>query len=446
MTSAITVFISLCGLLVAGKFVRLRIPLLQRLYLPSSVIGGAIGLAIISAFGDRINPETVDAMRRVPGFLINVVFATLFLGVKIPKMGRVVSLAFPQLVLGQIMAWGQYVVGLGLAGFVLSRLCGVPPCFGNLLEIGFEGGHGTVGGMTESFLSAGWSDGAALGFTVATAGMIVGIVVGMVLVNWAQGKGIVKEVVPFDKRRFGERLGVHARRSRPVAGFQTVMSDSIDSLAWHLAIVGVSIATGAGILELLRLTGWKVFGGFPLFPLCMIGGIVLQTAARAMHKDLLVDHGQMERISGAALDFLVVSAVATISIKVVAANWIPLVALILAGTAWSVFAVLWFGPRCLKEAWFERAIADFGQATGVTATGLMLLRTVDPDAKTCAASSFGYKQLLHEPLMGGGLWTAFAFTLVIDWGWVKVFVVSCVMLVFWIGCAHFLACREPVEA
>ena len=79
MTSAITVFISLCGLLVAGKFVRLRIPLLQRLYLPSSVIGGAIGLAIISAFGDRINPETVDAMRRVPGFLINVVFATLSL-------------------------------------------------------------------------------------------------------------------------------------------------------------------------------------------------------------------------------------------------------------------------------------------------------------------------------------------------------------------------------
>ena len=104
--------------------------------------------------------------------------------------------------------------------------------------------------------------------------------------------------------------------------------------------------------------------------------------------------------------------------------------------------MLWFGPRCIKEAWFERAIADFGQATGVTATGLMLLRTVDPESKTCAAASFGYKQLLHEPIMGGGLWTAFAFTLVIDWGWMKVFVVSCVMLAFWIGCAHFLSRRK----
>ena len=442
MSSAVVVFMILCGLLVVGKLVRLRAPLLQRLYLPSSVIGGAVGLLLLSVFGDRVDQEVVGAMRRVPGFLINVVFATLFLGKAIPNLRRVVSLAFPQLVLGQVIAWGQYVIGLGLAGFVLSRLCGVPPCFGNLLEIGFEGGHGTVGGMSESFAFAGWEDGAALGFTVATAGMVVGIVVGMALVNWAHGRGFVREVVPFERRREHERLGVHRRRKRPAAGLQTVMSDSIDSLAWHLAIVGVSIAIGAGMLALLRLTGWKVFDGFPLFPLCMIGGVVLELfVKRVVRKDLMIDHGQMERISGAALDFLVVSAVATINVKVVAANWIPLVVMIAAGAAWSVFAVLWFGPRCLKEAWFERAIADFGQATGVTATGLLLLRTVDPDSKTCAAASFGYKQLLHEPFMGGGLWTALAFTLVLEHGWLPVFLFSCVMLAVWVACAFVLARR-----
>ena len=442
MPLAVTVFVSLCGLLVAGKFVRLRIPLLQRLYLPSSVIGGVIGLAVMTAFGDRIDPEVTGAMRKVPGFLINVVFATLFLGTRIPNLRRVISLAFPQLVLGQIIAWGQYVVGLGLTGFVLSRLYDVPPCFGNLLEVGFEGGHGTVGGMTESFVAEGWGDGAALGFTVATAGMVVGIVVGMALINWAHARGIVSEVVPFDRRGVRERLGVHARRARPAAGYQTVMSDSIDSLAWHLAIVGVSVAIGAGLLWLLRLTGWKVFRGFPLFPLCMIGGILLQLGSRAVRKSLIIDHGQMARISGAALDFLVVSAVATISLRVVAAHFVPLVVLIVAGTAWSVFAVLWFGPRCMKEAWFERAIADFGQATGVTATGLMLLRTVDPDAKTCAAASFGYKQLLHEPFMGGGLWTALAFTLVVEHGWLPVFLFSAVMLALWTGCAFLGISRK----
>ena len=439
MPTAVIVFISLCGLLVVGKVVRMRVPVLQRLYLPSSVIGGLIGLAVLSVAGDRVPREVVDAMRKVPGFLINIVFATLFLGKALPNVRRIVSLAYPQLVLGQIIAWGQYVVGLGLAGFVLSHWFGVPPCFGNLIEIGFEGGHGTVGGMQESFVAAGWEEGAALGFTVATAGMVVGIVAGMAMINWAHARGIVAEVVPFAQRRRHERRGVHLRRFRPSAGLQTVMSDSVDSLAWHIAVVGVAIAIGVGILWLMKLTGWKVFDGFPLFPLCMIGGILLQSAAKWLGQDLLVDHGQMERISGASLDFLVVSAVATISVRVVADNWVALAALVVAGAAWSVFAVLWFGPRCFKEAWFERSIADFGQATGVTATGLMLLRTVDPDSRTCAAASFGYKQLLHEPIMGGGIWTALAFTLVVDIGWFKVFAFSVVMLAVWVFCAWRLA-------
>ena len=70
------------------------------------------------------------------------------------------------------------------------------------------------------------------------------------------------------------------------------------------------------------------------------------------------------------------------------------------------------GPRIFDEAWFERSIAEFGQAMGVTATGLMLLRTVDPDNKTVATEAFGYKQLLHEPIMGGGFWTSLAVPLV----------------------------------
>jgi ESS family glutamate:Na+ symporter len=76
-----------------------------------------------------------------------------------------------------------------------------------------------------------------------------------------------------------------------------------------------------------------------------------------------------------------------------------LLILVLAGTAFTVFTVLFVAPKLFKDAWFERAIADFGQATGVTATGLMLLRTVDPDNKTGAAASFGCKQLIHEPVM-----------------------------------------------
>ena len=447
---AVSVFAVLSLLLVCGKLLRLRFRFLQRLYLPSSVIGGLVGLAAVSLFRAHIPPEWIACAQKFPGFLINVIFATLFLGVATPRLGKVVRIAFPQLCFGQLLAWGQYVLGLGLAGFLLVPLFGVPPAFGNLLEIGFQGGHGTVGGMSESFRSFGWEDGIDLGLTVATAGMIVGVVVGMALVNWAYKRGYVKEVRSFEERPEYERRGIHPPEARPAAGRQTVCSDSIDSLAWHVAIVG--LAVGIGYLLLLALQHGEValfpnasrrlFKGFPLFPLCMIGGVLMQTAVTRCGGTLLVDHGQMQRLSGAALDFLVLSAVATIKISVVAANWAPLLALIVAGTLLSLLLVVFLGPKLFKEAWFERSIAEFGQSTGVTATGLLLLRSVDPENRTIAAASFGYKQLLHEPFMGGGLWTALALVLVYQFGWMKIWLFSVAMTVLWSAAAFLIVRRN----
>ena len=434
--NAVLVFVSLSLLLVIGKVLRVRLSFLQRLYLPSSVVGGLVGLAAVTALGQRAPTEVTDGMRAVPGFMINVIFATLFLGAAVPKLREVVRCAFPQLCLGQIIAWGQYVVGLGLAGFVFSRWCGVPAAFGNLLEIGFEGGHGTVGGMAEAFRDFGWENGAALGFTVATVGMIIGVVLGMGLIQWAHRRGYVKEVRSFDDRNVHERLGIHPPDRRPSAGLQTVVCDSVDSLAWHVAIIGVSCLIGWGLRQLIPLKG------FPLFPLCMIGGILLQAAAKALRRDLLVDRVQMERLAGAALDFLVVSAVATIRLEIVLANWLPLTVLCAVGTAWTVGCVLLIAPRLFRDAWFERGIAEFGQATGVTATGLMLLRTVDPENRTPAAMSFGYKQLLHEPFMGGGIWTALALSLVFTIGWLKVFLICSGMLAFWLIVAFVIMRRR----
>ena len=443
---AIQVFCVLSVLLLAGKILRSNFSILQKLYLPSSVVAGLLGLVIVSVFSNLVPAEWLNTIKKLPGFLINVIFATLFLGAVTPRFKHIIRLALPQLCLGQILGWGQYVVGLALTGFILTRFFDVPPAFGNLLEIGFQGGHGTVGGMTESFKAYKWEDGIALGYTVATAGMIIGIVVGMMLVNWALKHGHVKSVRTFSQRNKLERIGLHRKVGRPAAGFQTVFSDSIDSLALHLSLVGVSILIGFGMLKGLQaLEVWllpdaknRVMAGFPLFPLCMIGGVLLQVFSRKIHMDRLIDHEQMQRISGAALDFLVVSAVMTIQIKVVAQNWLPLLIIIIAGLIFCVFTVIFIAPRLFKEAWFERAIADFGQATGVTATGLMLLRTVDPENKTIAASSFGYKQLIHEPFMGGGLWTALALPLVYTIGWVPVFVISCIALLIWSAAAFFI--------
>lgn len=446
--TAVAIYAALSILLVAGKILRVQLPVLQRLYLPSSIVGGLVGLALISSFREYIPETLTDEMRRVPGFLINIIFATLFLGGGAPKIKKLASSVVPQLALAQIAAWGQYVVGAGLAGLLLVPAFNVPDAFGNLLELGFEGGHGTVGGMTESFIKNNWKDGIALGYTIATAGMISGIAIGMGLVNWAYSRGWIKTVRPFRERSAAERKGIHPKDDRPAAGRQTVQADSVDSLAWHIAIVGLAVFIGFGILECCKAAEaalfpeakTRIFASFPMFPLCMLGGVALQKLANLVKIDLLVDRGQMMRISGAVLDYLALSAVATIQLSVVAANWMPLTIIILAGIVWTAFSVMFFARRLFKKAWFERAIAEFGQATGVTATGLLLLRTVDPDSKTPAAAAFAGKQLVHEPVMN--LWVAVAFALVFTVGWVPVFAISAAMLAFWTLFALYLSRRS----
>ena len=437
--TAVLVFCTLSLFLVVGKVLRVFVPLLQKLYLPSSIIGGAAALVIFKCFPGLIPAEAFDAIGKLPRFLINVVFAALFLGVAAPKFSKMAAIAFPQLCFGQFIAWGQYVIGLGLTGFVLMPLFGISPAFGNLLEIGFQGGHGTVGGMSSVFEQYNWSDGIALGYTVATTGMILAIIVGMVLVNWANRRGYVHDFHPLEETDRLHLRGIYRRREQPAAGRQTVLCDSIDSLAWHCALIGVAVAIGYGILfgfqhletALFPNATKRIFSGFPLFPLCMIGGLIIQNAFQRLRIAPLIDGSQMKRISGASLDFLVISAIATIRIEVVMRNWLPLLILTASGALLSVLMVLFVAPKLFRDAWFERAIADFGQSLGVTATGLLLLRTVDPENKTEATAAFGYKQLLHEPFMGGGIVTALALTLVFTIGWIPVFIASTVFFVFW---------------
>lgn len=487
---AIIIFCILSLLLVLGKILRSSIPLLQKLYLPSSVIGGIVGLILFSIYGSYFSAEsnnkpeekpvaistqsvsnsTAEAVdnltentdsietknnaqdvesntfdeiiagtKKIPGFMINVIFAALFLGTITPKLKTIFKTAFPQICMGQLLAWGQYVVGLGLAGFIFAPKFNINPTFGNLLEIGFQGGHGTVGGVSEVFEKYNWEDGIALGYTVATFGMIIGIVAGMIMVNWALKKGYVKEIRTYSDRCRMERIGIYQNDQRPHAGLQTVLPDSIDSLAFHISLIGLSILIGFGFLKGLQFgevylfpeASVRFFKGFPLFPLCMIGGVLLQFVLNKIQIGHLIDKDQMQRLSGASLDFLVVAAIATIQLKVVADNFLPLIIMVFTGGAFCIFMIIFVAPKLFKNAWFEKAIAEFGQATGVTATGLMLLRTVDPENKTDAAATFGYKQLIHEPIMGGGLWTAFALTLVFSIGWLKIFVISCVMFVIW---------------
>lgn len=144
------------------------------------------------------------------------------------------------------------------------------------------------------------------------------------------------------------------------------------------------------------LLKYKLLSSFPLFPLCMLGGLIVQIFEERFDSHKLIDLGLIRRIQNTALDFLVVAR------------------------------------RVLPDAWFQRAIAEMGQSMGVTATGLLLLRVVDPEYETPAADAFACKQLVHEPIMGGGLWTGIAIPLIAVAGAGPVLGIATFALVLWL--------------
>lgn len=434
----VTSFCGLCLLLAIGKFLRVKFKFIQRLYLPSAVIGGIIGLILVQILGNRID-NWIVGWTSLPGFLINVVFASLFLGAAIPSLSVIWDRAAPQLAYGQIVAWGQWVVGLGFVLILLGSLFKIPDLFGAALPIGFEGGHGTAGGLRDTFIQLGWNEGSDFSLASATAGIISAIIVGVALINWAAKNGYVSILKPLDDMSAEELAGLYPVEKRPSAGQQTVSADSIDSVALHLAIIGIAIFIGYSIKVILMAienqffsdAEVKLFAGFPLFPLCMIGGLIVQLVISRSPGISPVDHKLMQRLGGTALDFLVVAAISTIRIEVIAKGIVPFTIIITGGILWNIFCVRVLARRMLPNFWFERAIAEMGKSMGVTATGLLLLRIVDPEQETEAASAFGYKQLLHEPFMGGGVWTSTAVILIAQKGGWLVLGIAIVAIVAW---------------
>jgi ESS family glutamate:Na+ symporter len=137
----------------------------------------------------------------------------------------------------------------------------------------------------------------------------------------------------------------------------------------------------------------------------------------------LLDRQMVLRIQGIALDVLITSALATLSIQAIADNVVPFLLLAVTGVVWRVVVFALLAPRMIPENWFERGIGDVGQSLGVTATGLVLIRVADPDAKTPAMEAFGHEQPGFEPFFGSGLVTAASVPLVAQVGPVPLLVV-----------------------
>jgi ESS family glutamate:Na+ symporter len=253
------------------------------------------------------------------------------------------------------------------------------------------------------------------------------------------------------KTSIDEQKGLFRKDEHYPAAMMTSRPASVEPLSLHMALVAVAILFGWAILEALRWieartyasvmlednTPLEIFAYVPLFPLALIGGVLLQAVAQAFKVDHIIDHQMMLRIQGWALDFLIIAAIGTLSLTAIGANIGAFTLLAVAGIGVNVGLFLWLAPRIIGRYWFERGIGDFGQSMGVTATGLILMRITDPEAKSPAFEAFGYKQLVFEPFFGGGMITALAVPIIFLTGVWPLFFAMLVILVVAVGVGLF---------
>jgi ESS family glutamate:Na+ symporter len=386
--------------LLLGQFLRTKIRLFQNLFLPASIIGGFIALALGPHALGYIPKDIANTWSVLPETLISVVFACIFIGNKLPELNSIWVRAGAGVTFAYVQASVQWILGLGLAALVIAPIWELHPGVGSIIEVGWFGGSGTAAGMTPVYNDFGHPEIAALGIASATIGLVYSIVMGIVLINYAVRKGYTKVLKTASSFREVGSSGILRGDATKPFGRLKFESFAADHLTLQLAVVLIAV-----VLGWLTRNGLAAFlpivSSIPVFPFAMVAGLFMQMIFVWLKIDDLLDKATITRISGTALDFLIISSVATVSLNVVITYFFPLMILIFAASSFSVWVTFWLGPKMYPEDWFECAMGDFGVMCGTVASGLLLTRIVDPENKTVALEVFAYKRPFVLPLVGG---------------------------------------------
>lgn len=386
--------------------------------IPEALLAGTLGLLIAPGGGliALIPPRVIAIWDQLPLILLTLVFGTLLVGKPLPKVNGLLRPLGAQVLLALTLAFGQYLVASLAVLLVLGPLLHVSPVMACLIEVAYEGGHGSAAAMGPTYERLGVEGGQALGLAMATVGLLASTLVGGLVVVIARARGWL--MAPR-----AAAAGPSAVAAASTAGAQSDLGERLRRWLVNLALVGVAVAIGCGLMALLQLLAARTGGGFavvidalPVFPLALIGSLLVRLLLERLGAGDLACSRVQSRIATVSADLLIVAATACLDLALLAQDWLPLTVLAVIGLLWNLAVVLLLAPRVLPPDWFERAVIEFGQATGVAASGLLLLRMADPDDASEALPAFSLKQLLLQPFLAGGLITVVAPLAVASWG------------------------------
>lgn len=425
-------------LILVGKLIRVKVKLIQKLFIPPSLIAGALGLA----FG----PNGVGwlplsgSLGSYASVLIALVFGALPLSSSNVKFKEVAGRVGPMWAYAQIGLLFQWALA-GLFGLLVLKLIwpSLNDAFGTMLATGFYGGHGTAAAIGAAFNGLGWDEAESLGMTTATVGIICAIVFGLVFIKWAAAHKHTAFITDFKDLPDDLRSGLIPEGKRKSMGSATTSSISIEPLTFHIALI-FAIALG-GYLISVAVKQYYPKLELPVFSCAFIVGLLFKQCFVKLKVSSYICQDTTSRLSSMFTDLLVAFGVSAIKLSVVVKYAVPLIVLMLFGIIIVFLITFVFGRLYSRTYWFERSIFAWGWWTGTMAMGIALLRIVDPEGRSKAMDDYALAYLpvapveilviTFVPIMftnGLGLWMSLiclaltAVTVLISWklGWLKI--------------------------
>jgi len=406
-------FIWISILLVCGAFLRNKLPFLQHKLIPSSLIGGVIGFVLLNT--GLIGMPTAEGWMAIPpkvfGVMVFHLFAFGFVGIGLLQQDKKVArkkttwmqngalwMAFMYclvyavqgvtgksiFVFAKMIAGGDFFTGFGyLVGSGFSQSPGAAQAFGTIWESTY-GVHGA----------------SSVGLAFGAMGFLCAICFGIPLANrgikngWVADQSSKELPTNLLKGMMGKGEATECTRT-------TTHPANIDNLAFHLAVMAGLYGVGyvfALTWSMHMPQGINGLGFGLLYTWGMIAGLLTRKVLDKIDCLHVLDNSTVRGVTSSTIDYMICAVFMGISMSDIQAIIVPFLTTVVVAAMVTYCLILWFARR-MPEYGFERGLAILGCYTGTVASGILLLRIVDPDFKSPAAVELAVMNVFILPLI-----------------------------------------------
>ena len=307
LTDIIKCFSILSMLLLLGTFLWAKIKVFQKLFLPASVIGGALGLILGPEIsGDTLNavfsPKTLSVCSALPGILNLCIVSgiPLTLGENMlseSKTGKNLN-ALKTWTIIVITFFVQILIGLTVQ-FVFKNQLNLYPTFGYELISGYNGGHSTAGVLGKLLQELGepyWENAQGVATTTAAFGLVGGMLIGIAYINVMARLNKTACLKPQNSCCDPSCIGIRPKTEKTFSCKETTYASSIDSLSLHLSILLLCIGLAYIAKKAIDSFGVPFFKEFPVITYCIFVMFAVAWGPKKLRLDYLIDEKTIKKI------------------------------------------------------------------------------------------------------------------------------------------------------